>query len=101
MGRPNMLHTKHHQKHVFRSAWWMICLCLLSIAAPTAWAQVDQGTITGVVQYSSNAVVPSAAITLTNTDTGLVLQGKANGSGVFVFSPLKIGNYQVSATAEG
>ena len=79
----------------------MICLCLLSIAAPAAWAQVDQGTITGIVQDPSNAVVPSAAITLTNTDTGLVLQGKANGSGFFVFSPLKIGNYQLTATAEG
>jgi hypothetical protein len=38
---------------------------------------------------------------VTNIDTGLVLQGVANGSGVYVFSPLKIGNYTVSATAKG
>lgn len=66
-----------------------------------AWSQADQGTLTGVVQDSANAIIPGADVTLTNTDTGLVLQGKANGSGVFVFSPLKIGNYQVSATAAG
>ncbi len=34
-------------------------------------------------------------------DTGLVLEGSTNGSGFYVFSPLKIGNYTVSATANG
>lgn len=90
-----------HQQRIFLRSWWILCFCLLSLAVPGAQAQVDQGTITGIVQDPSNAVIPGAAITLTNTDTGLVLQGKANASGVFVFSPLKIGNYQVSATAEG
>ena len=64
-------------------------------------AQVDQGTITGVVEDGSGAVVPNAQVTVTNTDTGLVLQGTTNGSGFYVFSPLKIGNYTVSVTAQG
>ncbi len=66
-----------------------------------AWGQVDEGTITGVVQDSAGAVIPGAQVTLSNTDTGLVLNGKANDSGIYVFSPVKIGNYNVSATAPG
>jgi Carboxypeptidase regulatory-like domain/TonB-dependent Receptor Plug Domain len=74
------------------------CLLLLLSGAP-AWAQVDQGTITGTVQDSTGAIIPGANVTLTDTDTGLVLTTKANGSGIYVFSPLKIGNYKVSASA--
>ncbi len=66
-----------------------------------AMAQVDQGTITGVVQDGTGAVVPNASVKVTNIDTGLVLEGSTNGSGFYVFSPLKIGNYTVSATANG
>jgi hypothetical protein len=83
---------------------WATCV-LLAVAGfflPfAANAQVDQGTIAGVVQDPSGAVVPKAKVTLTNSDTGLVLERSSNESGVYVFSPLKIGNYKVSATASG
>jgi len=65
------------------------------------WGQADQGTITGVVQDSSGAVVNGAQVTLTSIDTGLVLETKTDHSGVYTFSPIKIGNYQVSATSPG
>lgn len=64
-----------------------------------AFAQVDQGTITGVVQDTSGAVIPGAQVTLTNTNTGLVLQRKADSRGVYIFSPIMIGQYTVSASA--
>lgn len=67
----------------------------------TAFAQTDQGAVTGVVEDSSGAVIPNARVTVTNVDTGLALQAKSNQSGVFVVSPLKVGNYEVSATANG
>ena len=84
-------------------------LCVLLTVLGCCWvlfvrpasAQVDQGAITGVVQDLTGAVVPGAQVTLTNTDTGFVLQGKSNGRGDYVFSPIKIGNYTVSATATG
>jgi Carboxypeptidase regulatory-like domain/TonB-dependent Receptor Plug Domain len=66
-----------------------------------ASAQVDQGTITGVVQDASNAVIPGVQVKLTGTDTGLVLQNQTNGSGIYVFTPVKIGNYKISATSPG
>ena len=63
------------------------------------WAQMDQGAITGVVQDSSGAVIPNARITLTDTDTGLVLKGTTDQQGVYTFSPIKIGNYAINAAA--
>ena len=77
-----------------------MCLCFLLIAG-IASAQVDQGTITGTVTDNTGAIVPGAQVTLTATDTGLTLQAKSNGSGNYTFSPIKIGNYSVSASAPG
>jgi Carboxypeptidase regulatory-like domain/TonB-dependent Receptor Plug Domain len=71
------------------------------VSGQDGMAQVDQGAITGVVQDGTGAVVSNAQVTVTNIDTGLVLRGATNGSGVYVFSPMKIGNYTVSATAKG
>ncbi len=64
-------------------------------------AQMDQGTVTGVVQDKSGAVVPDATVALTSVDTGLVLSATTDGSGVYTFSPVKIGNYKLSAQAAG
>ena len=64
-------------------------------------AQTDQGAITGIVQDKSGALIANAQVTVTSVDTGLVLEGKTNGGGVFVFSPLKIGNYTITASAPG
>jgi Carboxypeptidase regulatory-like domain len=63
--------------------------------------QVDQGAITGTVTDNTGAIVPRAQVTLTATDTGFTLQEKANSSGNYTFSPIKIGNYTVSASAPG
>jgi hypothetical protein len=66
-----------------------------------AVAQVDQGTIAGAVQDATGAVIPGAQVTLTDTDTGLTLKSKSDESGDYIFSPIKIGNYDVSAKAPG
>ncbi len=79
----------------------LICLGLFQLTSQLAFGQIDQGSITGVIQDSSGAVVPNATITLTNTDNGLVLQTHSDASGGYTFSPVRIGNYQVAATASG
>jgi hypothetical protein len=75
--------------------------CCGVFSARMAFAQADQGAITGVVKDATGAVIPGAQVTLTNTDTNFVLQGKSGPQGEYVFSPIKIGNYTVSATATG
>jgi hypothetical protein len=95
---------KKSQKSSARARYYsllLIFLLALTFTGQRALAQVDQGAITGVVQDGTGAIVPAAKVVVRNIDTGLVLEGTSNGSGVYVFSPLKIGNYTVSATAKG
>jgi hypothetical protein len=79
----------------------LAAVLFLLLTVPYCSAQTDQGAITGIVQDSSGAVIPNAEVTVTNVDTGLVLQARSNSSGVFVFSPLKIGSYTVSVSSTG
>src|SRR6202011_5430274 len=54
-----------------------------------------------VEQQDWGSVIPGARVTLTATDTSFALDSTANKSGVFVFSPVKIGNYKLTASAPG
>jgi hypothetical protein len=76
-------------------------LILAGGTASSAFGQVDQGTITGTVEDVQGGVIPHAKLILTNPSTGLTLQTEADGNGVYVFSPLKVGNYTITASAEG
>ena len=82
---------------------YSLCTAVLLLCCQVrmAHAQVDQGTIAGSTTDPDGSVIPSADVTLTSVDTGLVLHGKSDGSGQFVFSPIKIGNYTLSASAPG
>ena len=77
------------------------CLCFLLIQTQSAFSQVDEGSVTGVVQDATGAVVPNASVTLLNTDQGLSLVTTTNSSGVYTFSPVRIGHYSVSVSAAG
>ena len=87
----------------FHRQWIVPAILLLigALASVQLHAQVDQGTITGIVQDPSGAVIGQASVTLTNIDQGSVLKTKTDGAGVYVFSPVKIGSYKLTATAPG
>jgi len=88
---------------MFKRHWMLtvIALVLLFPSVRSMLGQADQGTITGVIQDPTGAVVAGASVTLTNVDTGLVVKAKADSGGVYVFSPVKIGSYTVTAVAGG
>jgi len=83
----------------------LVCLLVLTavqmMLPGRCLAQVDQGAVTGYIKDSTGAVIPNATVTVTNLDTGLNLKVKTNGSGVYVVAPVKIGNYSVTANANG
>jgi hypothetical protein len=93
--RPSILKTMHPT--LFATA----LAALFFVFAGSGFAQTDQGAITGILQDTSGAVIANAQVTATNIDTGLELKIKSNGNGVFVFSPLKIGNYTITVSAPG
>ncbi len=79
---------------------WFAALALLFAGVP-AFGQVDQGSITGTVLDSSGAAVPNAEVKLLNTDQGLTLDTHTGDSGVYTFSPVRIGHYTVTVSAPG
>jgi hypothetical protein len=87
------------KKLTLYGSWLAVYFCLCAFTFPSAWAQTDQGAITGVVQDDSGAVIPGAKVILTATDTDFSLDRTTNNSGVFVFSPVKIGNYKLTVSA--
>ncbi len=77
------------------------CVCFLMFQSRSAFGQVDEGSISGTVQDASGAVVPNAQVTLLNTDQGITLETKTNSSGGYTFSPVRIGHYTLTVTAQG
>lgn len=64
-------------------------------------AQVDEGTVTGTVTDTSGAVVPNAQVKLLNTDQGITLESRTSNNGGYTFSPVRIGHYTVTVSAQG
>jgi Carboxypeptidase regulatory-like domain/TonB-dependent Receptor Plug Domain len=87
------------KKRLVLSSWWTFCICMLVV--PVARAQVDQASVTGTITDSQGALVSNADVTVTNLGTALTLKTKTDARGVYVFSPLKIGHYSISASASG
>src|SRR5437588_3990237 len=66
-----------------------------------AQAQVDTGSITGVVSDPSGAVVSGAKVTLTNVGTSAALTTTTGSDGSYKFSPVRIGTYKLDVAAQG
>ncbi|MDE1163378.1 MAG: carboxypeptidase regulatory-like domain-containing protein [Acidobacteriaceae bacterium] len=75
--------------------------CLTLLFSTTVYAQTSQGSITGEVKDATGALVPNAFVTATNTDTHVKLHVKSNESGLFIFTSLVPGPYEVETTANG
>src|SRR5436309_14871127 len=66
-----------------------------------AVAQVESGTISGVVLDNSGAVISGARITVSNTTTGQVRTTVANASGEYSVPFLAPSTYDVEAAKDG
>jgi Carboxypeptidase regulatory-like domain/TonB dependent receptor len=89
-----------------RQCSWIL-RSLLVLAVSTVFgvfplqAQVDTGSITGVVTDASGAVISGAKVTLTNEGTAATLTITTASDGLYRFSPVRIGNYKLDVVAEG
>ncbi len=80
---------------------FLLAFATAVLLSPPAVAQVDSGSVVGVVRDASGALIPHAQVTLTGQDTGSVTKVTANGEGEYTFSPVKIGVYTVAVDAPG
>ena len=76
-------------------------MCLVLLFTGFALAQRDFGTITGTVTDPTGAVVPNAAITITEDATGQSYKIRATDTGDYSRPALKPGIYTVAAEAPG
>ena len=74
---------------------------LAVLFAVPAFCQLDSGTFSGRVNDPSGAVVPSAAVTVVNTETNFTSETKTNAEGLFQIVSLRPGPYRMTVTATG
>jgi hypothetical protein len=65
------------------------------------FAQGERGTITGTVSDPAGAVVPAAAVSVKNTDTGESYNTASTETGNFTVTSLPAGAYDVTVSAAG
>lgn len=75
--------------------------CVGLVGTTTLLGQGTLSTIRGVVTDPTGAVIPEAAVTVTNQATGVNYNLKTNSAGVYYITSLIPGTYTVQAAARG
>src|SRR5665213_3177285 len=76
-------------------------LVTVAIYTPKTYAQAVYGSIFGTVTDTSGAVIPNAAIKVTDVTKNVSVTTQANGSGDYQVQHLIPDTYRVEVTAEG
>jgi len=76
-------------------------MCFVLVGTGTLLGQGTAGTITGVVTDPTGAVIPEAAITVTNQGTGVDFHLITNSAGVYSITSLIPGTYTVTVSQKG
>src|SRR5581483_909377 len=79
-----------------------VCSCVFVCGLSCVLFAQAAGVISGTVSDTSQAVVPNAAVKVTNADTGVVAwHGVTNDSGVYRAPELPAGRYNISVEMPG
>ena len=85
-----------------RSLFCLFCLSLtLFLAAGSAFGQGDRGTVTGTIADATNAVIPGAGVTATNTQTTAKYQTISTETGNYTLAQLPAGQYELTVELPG
>ncbi len=79
----------------------LLLLVFLSMLAGTSFGQTTTATLSGNVVDDTGAIIPGAAVTLTNTGNGSVRTTKSNSGGSFVFAAVPTGDYTIAVSFAG
>jgi hypothetical protein len=79
----------------------MLLVLALSCVAAAGYAQVDRATLSGEVRDQTAAVVPNAAVVVTNTATNVSTRLTTNAGGTYLAVNLAPGRYRVDVEAAG
>ncbi len=73
----------------------------LAFTPPGVHAQVLYGSIVGIVEDQTGAVVPNAVVSIISGATGQTREMKANETGRYSFPNVLLGSYSLKVTASG
>jgi hypothetical protein len=76
-------------------------LAAVLLTAAGSFAQFESAEVLGTVHDATGAVVPKAAVTLLNQDTGIAAKAVTDENGNYDFFNVKVGRYTVSVEAAG
>src|SRR5581483_10713678 len=77
------------------------CVLLAGFFLSSIQSQVERGTISGIVRDPSGGVVPNAAVSVKNVNTGIVVSTSSSQAGAYVAPDLIPGEYTVTVTQPG
>jgi hypothetical protein len=83
------------------SRYLPVVLISVILSCHVVSAQVANGTISGVVQDSSGAVIPGVSVTVRNVDTGTARTVTTDEGGRYTAPDLSLGNYEVEGQLSG
>ncbi len=83
------------------AGFFLLAAAFALLADQAAYAQVDTGAVLGTVKDQSGAVIPGAKVTLTNEGTNFSIVKNTESDGGYIFTPVKIGSYAVTAEFQG
>ncbi|HKT13530.1 MAG TPA: TonB-dependent receptor [Terriglobia bacterium] len=87
---------------VSRFAIWLIAIAVIGLcSAQRLNAQVLYGAVSGTVTDQSGAVVPGAAITIVNDNTGFTRSTTSASAGDYSLTSLPLGVYTLTVSAQG
>src|SRR5689334_12950369 len=79
-----------------------VCLAFVLVASAFAQSQAGLGSITGVVQDATGAVIPAAKVVVSNPSKGITRSLETNAEGYFLAPSLPPGpGYAVSVQTPG
>ncbi len=80
---------------------FLLVLAVLSLVCFPAAAQVATGSMSGSVLDPNGAVIPGAQVIATNTASGVKTETISSDAGLYVFSRLPVGMYEVTVEKTG
>jgi Carboxypeptidase regulatory-like domain/TonB dependent receptor/TonB-dependent Receptor Plug Domain len=88
------------RNQVLQYGYTLLLVCSVLVCLPT-FAQTVTGDITGDVTDSTGAFLPNVTVTAINTGTNFSRSGTTSNAGNYRIPDLPIGQYKVTATAQG
>src|SRR5688572_16355418 len=79
----------------------LVVCAYLSISPLTLRSQVSDARLEGTIADESGSVIPGAAVTVSNVETGFHRSATTDGRGRFVFSNLPPAPYDLEASMTG